>query len=302
VLGVSATDASFIGAYLSSVTLPTDIPNETAYMYRVDYDFIKTAGISLISGRNFSWELPTDREQAIIVNEKLVEVMGWKEPVGMQLRLPDRAEPVMVVGVVRNFHVQPMKYALQPVILHISEAYPTRYFYVRIKAENIASTLSYLKETWQEVAPRLPFDYNFVDQTFDMSYRADEQWHRIIRYASFVAILIACLGLLGLSALMIYGRIKEVCIRKIHGASEISITSLILRKFVIFVLPACVIGWPVAYLVMQKWLEHFAYRINIGTVGFIVSGMVVLVVALLTVSYHTLKTAYTNPTDILRHE
>ncbi|MBN1210993.1 MAG: ABC transporter permease [candidate division Zixibacteria bacterium] len=302
VLSMSATDASFTGAYMMSVGLPTGRPNESALMYRVDCDFVKTVGVNLKAGRDFSEVLVTDRDRAVLVNEKLVEVMGWEEPVGPQLRLPDREEPVTVVGVVKNFHVQSMRYALEPVILHISEIYPTRYFYVRISADNISSTLSFLKDTWQELAPQLPFEYHFVDEAFDRNYRAEERWHRIVRYSSIFAILIACLGLLGLSALMIYGRIKEVCIRKIHGASEISITSLLFKKFVIFVLPACVIGWPVGYLVMQKWLEHFAYRINIGTTGFIISGLVVLVVALLTVSYHTLKTAHTNPTEILRHE
>ena len=159
-----------------------------------------------------------------------------------------------------------------------------------------------LRQTWRQIAPDFPFDHYFLDADFDRQYRAEEQWGTIVRYASFFAILIACMGLFGLAALAVARRTKEIGIRKVMGASVSNVVVLLSGHYARLVLVAAVVAGPVAYLVMHRWLEHFAYRIEISGWIFLMAGSLALAIALMTAGYQSIRAALADPVESLRHE
>ena len=173
---------------------------------------------------------------------------------------------------------------------------------MKIAPGNFATTLDLLRTTWREIAPEKPFDYYFLDEDFDQQYRAEERWAQIVLYSTSFAIIIACIGLLGLSALAVTKRTKEIGIRKVLGASAPSLVRLLTEEFVILVALANILAWPLAYFAMSRWLQDFAYRISIGWQTFALAGLAVLFLALLTVSAQAIKAALANPIESLRYE
>lgn len=302
VLATSATDASFTGRYRTSGNLPKVDQNVFVHLFRVDYDFMDAVGVQLAAGRNFSPDQAADAVDKIIVNETLARYMGWGDRVGEQITIGGLTQPMTVIGIVKDFHTESMRNEIVPVALHMNRSNPIRYFYIRVDRDNMAATLAALRERWSEVAPNLPFEYGFIGNQFDRLYYREECWADIVRYSAAFAIFIACLGLLGLTMLLVRQRTKEIGIRKVLGATVLNILGLINRQFMLMVGIACVIAWPVGYWVMNRWLEGFAYRVGLSAGPFIASAGAALVIAFVTISIQAIRAALADPVKALRHE
>ncbi len=268
----------------------------------VDYDFIPTLGIEIVEGRNFSRDHPTDLEDAYIVNEAAVKNFGWDQPIGKKIIWAgDQNKKGNVIGVVRDFHYASFREEIAPLVLHMSAGAPN-YLSIRLKGNDILKTMSLIKEKWQEFYPGHPFEYIFLDESFDTLYKSEEKMGTIFQAFTVLGLFISCLGLYGLSSYLLEQRTKEIGIRKVLGASLSRILLMVSREFIKWVVLANIAAWPIIYFAMKEWLENFAYRISIPTWAFFLSAAIVTATSLLTISYQSTKAALTNPADSLRYE
>ncbi len=299
-----------------NITFPNGEVIKKADIY-VDYDFFDTLGIVLLAGRNFSPDFGTDAKQAVLVNKTFVERSQLEQPLDTTLPMrqmkayftPGDSIPKIqsikdpkIIGVVDDFHLQSLHYALPPVVIFLDAGDKANDFLVRIRPERIPETLAFMAEKWQSIAGDAPFDYVFLDENFDRLYREEERWGTIVQYASFFALFVACLGVLGLTSLAITRRTKEIGIRKVLGASNHHIVALLSREFVVLILIANLIAWPIAHYGVEHWLRDFAYRIDAGMSLFLLGGLLVFATALLTIGVQALKAAQRNPVHALRYE
>ncbi|MYB56428.1 MAG: FtsX-like permease family protein [Gemmatimonadetes bacterium] len=264
----------------------------------IDYDFFKTLGIKLVAGREFSREFPTDQKKAIIVNEAFIEKFGIKDPVGKTIQYG--AYNKAIIGVVRNFHFLSLHHKIEPATM-ILQAW-TNKLYVRIRPEDMPSTIAFIKEQWEKVAPHHAFRFSFLDENIGRQYKKEERWNQMIQYATGFAIFIATLGAFGLAALATARRTKEIGIRKVLGASQSQILSLLSREFVLYIALSSLIAFPIAYYATNQWLQTFAYRTELGIGTFLLGSVALFLIVLTTVTTQTLKAARANPADALRDE
>jgi putative ABC transport system permease protein len=277
--------------------------NQTRVMGRISIntDFLPTMGIQIVDGRNFSHEIISDQSESILINEAAARRYDWKSPVGKTIRLLMNDTNKTVIGVVRDYHLRSLHHKIMP--LYIDNV-PSNFLYIstKIKSDNVSTTLRDLKNKWTEIAPDQPFDFFFLDESFDRQYRADEKLGLIFSNFTLLAILVACLGLFGLASFTAEQRTKEIGIRKSLGAPVSSIVILLIKEFTKWVFLANIIAWPIAYFGMNHWLHNFAYHIKIGFGTFILAGLLTLVIALLAVGYQAIKAARANPVEALRYE
>jgi putative ABC transport system permease protein len=270
----------------------------------VDTDFIPTMGIELSAGRNFSSELNTDQTRSVIINETAAKRFGWDNPVGKTIgELSDSGGFIKrpVIGVVKDFHIESLHREITPLLITNNPEWLNS-LSIRIAPNKIPETMGFLSEKWKQHNPLRPFRYFFLDDSFDAQYRADERLSKIFSYFSILAIFIACLGLFGLASYTAEQRTKEIGIRKVFGATISGIVKLLTKEFNRWLLVANIIAWPVAYYAMRKWLQGFAYRTNIELYFFVLSAVIALAIALLTVSYQAFKAAKADPVKSLRYE
>jgi putative ABC transport system permease protein len=272
----------------------------------VDHDFVPTLGIEIADGRNFSTEFTTDKKEAAIINETAVKKFGWDSPVGKTIKAPGSGFPMRwetktVIGVVKDFHFSSLHKIIMPLYIDNAPSYADK-ISIKISPQNTTGTLRLLREKWKEIDPYRPFEYSFLDETFDSQYRPDERLSKIFASFTIFAILIACLGLFGLASFMSEQRTKEIGIRKVLGASVPGIILMLSKNFLKLVIIANIIAWPISYLAMKNWLQNFAYRINIGLWIFILTAALSLCIALLTVSYQSVKASLSNPADAIKYE
>ena len=280
----------------------------------VDTNFISTMGIKLVEGRGFSESNLSDQQYGIIVNETLVKYFGWKDPIGKRLPGPDFKDH-QVIGVVQDFHYQSLYTPIEPLVLAMNPELilgginriilltpPQPRYLIRLHSDNLPATMNQLKKVWSEVSPGTPFDYTFVDVELDQQYRQSEHFSEIVTTGSILAIILACLGLFGLSSLMVVRRTKEIGIRKVLGASVTGVVALLSRDFLKLVGIGFLMAVPVAWYAMHRWLQNFAYRIHIGIWIFVLAGVLAMVIALLTVSWQSVRAALANPVESLRNE
>jgi putative ABC transport system permease protein len=269
-----------------------------AQKWYVDYDYIKTMGMKIEEGRDFSKEMASD-SAAIIINKTMAEKMNLKKPLGE--RITNGWQPLHVIGVVDDFNFETMKESVTPLCMILNDNYST-IVAVKINPENAKSTIASIGAVWKKFAPSQPFRYTFMDEGFKNMYADVQRMGSIFTSFAILAIIIACLGLFALSAFMAEQRNKEIGIRKVLGASVSSITTMLSKDFVKLVLIAFVIASPIAWWAMTKWLQDFAYRIPIGWWMFAVAGIIVVLIALATISFQSIKAALMNPTKSLRSE
>jgi putative ABC transport system permease protein len=265
----------------------------------VDRDFMEVFGFEVVAGRGFSSDFPGDAAVAYVLNEAAVQAIGWDEPVGKNLEIGGNEAPV--IGIVKDFHYQSLHQPIGPIVLHFQDPL-YRMASLKLRPEQVQETLEAVEAVFQRVSPDRPFEYYFLDETFDNLYRSEERFGRISAYVTALALLLACLGLLGLTASVVEYRTKEVGIRKVLGATVPGIVRLLSTDFLKLVGIAFIVAAPLAYFVVQRWLEDFAYRIQIGPGIFLVTGVLVLFIALLTVSYQSVKAALADPVKSLRYE
>ncbi|MCY7360359.1 MAG: ABC transporter permease [Rudanella sp.] len=274
---------------------------------QVDGDFLKTMEIGLVQGRNFSDDRPADRYQAILVNETLVKELGWKNPIGQRAKFHtgDKGELAeqTVVGVVKDFHIYSLQHKIEPLVMQMPYAVEEQdNLYVKIKAGHAAEALALLEKTYRQFEPTGVFDYQFLDQNFSRQYAAEQKQGQLLLLFTSLAIFIACLGLFGLAAFTAEQRTKEIGVRKVLGASVASIVTLLSKDFLKLVLIAIVIASPIAWYAMNRWLQDFAYKIDIEWWVFALAGLLAVTIALLTVSFQSVKAALMNPVKSLRSE
>lgn len=274
----------------------------TLNVYKVETNYLDFMGLELVQGRNFDPALVTDSTESLLVNEALVRDFDMLDPIGQTIPGYNEESAPVIVGVVKDYNFQSLYKEVGPVVLTMEPEWTHRYLLVRVSPTNMSNSIELLRSTWADVMPDLPFEFTFLDEHMRSVYEADVRWSNIISYASIFAVIIACLGLLGLSALTVLTRTKEIGIRKVLGATASSISMLLSREFIWLVLAGIVIATPVAYIVMQKWLATFAYRIDLGVGLFVISGIVAVAVALATVSYQSVKAALADPVDSIRAE
>lgn len=262
----------------------------------VGFDFIETLGIEMAEGRSFSRDLRPERQ--IIFNEYAIRKMGIKDPVGKTVKL--WGEERQIVGVVKDFNFESLYKDIKPCFLQVSPEEPNAI--VKIKGGTEQASLEQLEKLYHKFSPGLPFEYRFLDTQYQSLYAAEQRVSVLSRYFAGIAVLISCLGLFGLAAFTAERRVKEIGIRKILGATNFGIVGLLSGDFTKMVLIAIVVALPISYLVGLKWLESFAYRVDLEWWFFIVAGSAALLIAWITVSLQTLKAARTNPSECLRNE
>ena len=267
----------------------------------IDADYIETAGIEMADGRPFSEKFPADSANYIF-NQKAIEVMGLKDPVGKRFVLDEEdGQEGTIVGVVKNFNFLPLTYDIEPMIMLIYPGF-FRKIIIRIKGENISNSIKHIEEVWKTFAPDFPCEYHFLDKRFERLYTDERRASQIFSYFGVIAILISCLGLFGLASFTAEQRTKEIGVRKTLGASVSSVILLLNKDFTKWVLISNVIAWPIAYYAMSKWLQNFAYHTKIGIEIFLLSAVIALIIAVSTVSFQSIKAAFANPVDSLRYE
>ncbi|MXY97746.1 MAG: FtsX-like permease family protein [Gemmatimonadetes bacterium] len=274
-----------------------------AYMFTVDYDYVNTLQLQLVSGRDFSREFGGDETASCLINEAAAREMEWEDPVGRKL-----PHGYTVIGVVRDYNFQSKHEEIEPAILSLA---PTamgeiskqfQFVLVRISSGDTSATLSLLGDAWRETMPETPFEYFFLEDDIARFYQDEQNLARIFSYSAAFALLIACLGVYGLVSLDAARRTREVGIRKVMGAAAGDIVSLLSRQFVVLVVIGNVLAWPAAWWLMNAWLADFAFRTEIGAVPFVAAGLAVMATAMLTVSAHAFRSAMLDPADALRRE
>ena len=270
-------------------------------VFNVDGDYFKTFGIPIVQGRDFQ-DGPADQGRSAIINQEAVRKFGWTDPLGKRLILPgENDKAVVVVGVARDFNLETLYKAISPYVFTCSPE-PWGLTGIRVGPGDLTPTIGFITKTWEAFAPNDVIDIQFLDETIAQHYQHDERTKKILMFASVLAVTIACLGLLGLAAYSAESRTKEIGIRKILGASTPNLMLSLAKEFGWCVLAGNLIAWPAAYFFMKRWLQNFAYRIPIGLGVFVLSGLAALLIALLTVSYQSVKAARADPIETLRYE
>lgn len=303
VLNVTATSSK-----LSNINESTDMvdwegknPDVSVlfHVLPVEQDFVKTFSMQILEGRDFSPEFISD-SSAILINEEAARQMGLTDPLGKRITFGKRINNP-IIGVVKDFNFKSAHKKIEPMLIYID----TNEYYrvaVRLGAGNLVEHTEAVKEVFRKINPNAPFEYVFLDEEIDQSYRNEERTSQIFSYLSVLSIFISCLGLLGMVMYVTEQRAREVALRKVLGASTLHLTWLLTREFILLVLAAFTIAAPVMYYLCNLWLDNFAYRIEAGILVFVLAGIISLLVAALTIGVRSFKVAVANPVDSLRNE
>lgn len=301
-LSSSAPSLGNNSAYSEIENKNGDLQVGTLELYDVDVDFIPQYNMKLIAGRNFSKDFPTDTSQSMIVNEATVKMFGYSNAdqiIGKRFKQWGREGKI--IGVVKNFHYSSLQENIEPLSMRM-ESRSQDLVNINIAPANMPKTIAAIESKWKKMIPGRPFSYIFLDEAFNKQYVNEDRFGKLFLNFSILAILISCLGLLGLASYSTLQRTKEIGVRKVLGASVSNITTLLSKDFIKLVLIALVIASPIAYWGMHNWLQSFAYRINIQWWVFMVAGLIALLIALFTVSFQAIKAAIANPVESLRTE
>ena len=286
----------------TSVSWPDKNPNDNVLFHTVTvtHDYLETLQMEMAEGRSFSREFPSDEEQAYILNQAAGRVLGTESPVDKPFTL--WGEQGLVIGVVKDFHFKSLSTPVEPLVIRLRPVEPYSFLIIRISGGNIPESLQRITSAWEKVSPAFPFDYSFLDESFNRLYLAEQRLGTLFGAFTVLAIIIACLGLLGLASFMAEKRTKEIGIRKVLGATIPNITALLSKEFVLLVTAANVVAWPVSWIAMNDWLQNYAYSVSLNPLIFIGASISALLFALLTVSFQAVRAASADPVNSLRHE
>lgn len=273
--------------------------------YAVDFDFFSTMGIEFVEGRDYNSEFGADSTLSVIVNESMVERMGWEDPIGRRVQFApvDTLPMAKVIGVVKDFHQRSLYDPIESLMFY--PRFNNQQVHVRLapqEPEALRATIAFVNEQWQDIFPNTPFDFDFVDASFMELYEADQVRARIFTLFSVLMILVACLGLLGLASFTAEQRTKEIGVRRILGAKTGNIVYLLTRNFVILVAIATIPAFLAAYYFMSQWLDSFSYHTYMNYWLYALAFVLVVVITLMTTSYHAFRAARGNPVEALRYE
>jgi putative ABC transport system permease protein len=264
----------------------------------VDQDFISTLKIELLKGEFFPKNITSKSSIVYVLNELAVKKIGWDDPIGKRFDIIGKG---VVVGVIKDFNFKSLHNELKPVALTY---YPEQFdnLMIKITTENIPKNLDFLKKKWENLFPQYPFEFTFLSDDFQKMYKKETTTSLIITYISLMALVVSCIGLFGLVLFTIDNRIKEIGLRKVAGSTTARIVIMLNLEFIKWILVSFIIACPIIIYSMHKWLENFAYRINLSWWIFAFAGLITMIISLLTVSWHTWNTATKNPVDCLKHE
>ncbi|HNH61961.1 MAG TPA: FtsX-like permease family protein, partial [Cyclobacteriaceae bacterium] len=276
-------------------------------LFNADFDFVKTMGMHIVQGRDFSRDVSSDTTYAVLVNEAMVKRMAWDDPIGKKFVFegagPNNQDiEKRVVGVLKDYHQNSLYDAIEPIMVILNDE---NYFVlVRTEEGDVKKSLAAVENVWKDLFPNNTFQFEFLDQDFNSQYKADEKRSLIFTVFSSLTILIACLGLIGLAAFTTEQRTKEIGVRKVIGASVPNLVNLVSREFFVLVGIGMVIAFPFAWYFTNNWLQNFAYRIELKGewLTFLVSALLAFAITLLTVGYHVMRAAHANPVKSLRDE
>ncbi len=265
----------------------------------VDYEYLRTLKIDLMEGRDFSRTFSTDLRTGFIVNEAVVRELGLENPVGRTMILNNVTGTI--IGVMDSIHWEPKRRVIFPMVFVVDPPRFTK-MVVRIRSDDVSEALAFMEEKWKQSITTRPFQYEFLEDMIDNLYRSEGRLSRVVLYFTALSIFIACLGLFGLASFTAEQKTKEIGIRKVMGASVTGVVILLSKQFGKLILIANLIGWPLAYISLRRWLENFHYRISIGIDAFVLSAAAVLVIAFASIAYQSIKAALTDPAAAIRYE
>ena len=271
-------------------------------LYDVDFDFMPQYGMKMVAGRAFSKEFATDTTQSFVVNETTSKNLGYTSPkdaIGKKFNQWGRKG--QIIGVVQDFHFESLQQNVKPLNLRINPR-NINVFTLKIKGGDIPNTIASVESKWKVLAPQRPFTYYFLDQNFNKQYATEDRFGKLFMYFSVLAIMISCLGLLGLASYSTLQRTREIGIRKVLGASVPGIVNMLSKEFMLLVFIAAIVAFPLAWFGMHSWLKDFAYKVNIGWWVFAVAGILAMMIAITTVSFQAIRAALANPVKSLRSE
>jgi putative ABC transport system permease protein len=268
----------------------------------VDYDYLKTLHIKLVAGRDFDRSYAADSAKRVLISQSMAKKIGEKNPVGLFLGDDSTGVKSQIIGVVPDFQLYSVTDEVNPITMHLSNTEPIHYVFVRVSPQSLAGSMEKMKKVWTEVAPQSEFMGSFLDENVDAWYQNEAQLSEVLSLASGIAILLSCIGLFAIALLMIGQRTKEIGVRKVLGASVPGIVLLVSRDFVKLVLIALCIAVPLAWFGMQAWLDNYSYRIDISPWVFVAVGLSAILIALITISFQSVKAALMNPVKSLRSE
>jgi putative ABC transport system permease protein len=272
----------------------------------VDESYLPTLQVPMLAGRNFSRDFPADSLHSVIINEAFAREAGWKTPVGQTIdgmNFPGWGNrKVTVIGLVKDYHATSLREKIGPQVFTMESKLPFGKFLIRLKQDNIPQTIQALEQAYHRIMPNEPFQYSFKDDLNHQSYEAEAKWKQIITLGALLTIFISCIGLFGMAMLSTRQRLKEIAIRKVLGASLLDVSGGLSRQFLSLVAIGFVLASPVAWYAIHYWLENYAYKIDITWPIFALTALLVSALALLTVGYHVLKAATSNPAYVLQRD
>jgi ABC-type antimicrobial peptide transport system permease subunit len=273
----------------------------TSNWMRVDPDLLKTIGISVIKGRDFRSH-DNELQGSVIVTESMAKQFEEKDPIGLTF-LPDSAGPkYTIIGVIPDFHLYSLHEKTEPLLLELASSQSLNYGFVKTKTDNPNNTIKLIESTYKDIFPGLEFKGSFLDENTDRWYRKEKRLSLLLGTSAIIAILLSCLGLFAMALLMIQQRIKEIGVRKVLGASVLNINNLLAKDFLKLVVISLVISTPIAWWSMNNWLHDFPYHTTISWLLFVFVGLLAIVISVVTISFHTIKAALSNPIKSLRTE
>ncbi|KPK87196.1 MAG: hypothetical protein AMS27_03295 [Bacteroides sp. SM23_62_1] len=264
----------------------------------VDYDYIQTMGLQVLQGRGFSKEFASDRD-AYMINETLAKELNWENPLEKTI---SRGGDHQIIGVIKDFHFATLHEDIGPLIFHMNPYIGYDFLLVRFKTDNLSALINNIRLAWESLDPNEPFEYSFLDDVFNDMYRAEKKMSSMLLYIAILAIIIACMGLFGLALYSTEQRVKEIGVRKVLGSTVSRVVFLLTGNFTRWVLLANILAWPVAYIIVRKYMQMYAYRINLPVWIFFLTALLAYLVALITISYQSIKAGTANPADTLRYE
>ncbi len=270
----------------------------------MDEKYLDAMEIKLAEGRNYDASFGSDQQEAIIINKALQESLGWEEAVGQHLVFGNNTTRT-VIGVIEDFHFANMRHKIEPLMIYYNPN-PSSNLNVKVSSENMKETVAYLESKWIENFPNYPFNYQFFDQEFDEIFAADEFFANLVNVFTWLSIVLSSMGLFGLSFFMVEQRKKEIGVRKVLGSSVKQIVQILMKEFVWLIVLSNIIAWPIAYLFVSRWVSDFQYRIDLFGIDslsiYLIAGIGALVVAMIAVSYKSIRAAMANPINSLRDE
>jgi putative ABC transport system permease protein len=300
----SAVPGVTVSNYAIKLVGEADDKNQSMFHLYFDDDFIPLYGISMAAGRAFQKDMVTDVAGAFLINEAAVKAFGWSRPeeaLDKRLQTGNGGRVLPIIGVTRDFHYRGLQAPVEPLVMEFNPGM-LYLLTLRVPSADLKPVLAFVEKQWKDLYPGRPFESYFLDEAFDRQYQADERVGRIFGIFMLLGLFIACLGLFGLASFIAASRTREIGIRKVLGSSSSRIVFLLSKQFAVWVLAANVIAWPAAYLFIGRWLRNFAAKAPLGPATFVLSGVFILAVAILTTSFQTVRAASANPADSLRHE